>query len=73
VDDFRLRELDTGEKPLERALRDAMTAVLASTFPQRLIENDIRFARRAEFKRGIEHRITPLLRVNGTFRAGLEK
>ena len=71
--DFRLTELDAGEKLLERALRHVMAAVFASTFPQRLIENDIRFARRAEFKRGIEHWVTPLLPVNRTFRASLEK
>jgi hypothetical protein len=50
-----------------------MAAVLASTFPQRLIENDIRLASRTEFKRGIEHWVTPFLPVNGTFRAGLKK
>jgi hypothetical protein len=73
ADDFRPSELDAGEKRLERALRHVMAAMLAGTFPQRLIENDIRVACRAEFKRGIEHWVTPLLRVNDTFRAGLEK
>jgi hypothetical protein len=70
-DDFRLSKLDTGEKLLERTFRHVMAAVLASTFQQRLIENDIRFACRAEFKRGIEHWVAPLLRVNSTFRTGL--
>jgi hypothetical protein len=46
--------------------------VLAGTLPQRLIENDICFACQAEFKRGIEHWVTPLLRVNNTFQAGLD-
>jgi hypothetical protein len=73
ADDFRPSELDAGEKLLERAFRHVMAAMLASTLPQRLIENDIRFACRAEFKRGIEHWVTPLLRVNDTFRAGLDK
>jgi hypothetical protein len=50
-----------------------MAAVLASTFPQRLIEEDIRFASRAEFKRGIEHSVTPFLPVNNTFRTVLKK
>jgi hypothetical protein len=71
-DDFRLSELDAGEKLLERAFRHVMAAVFASTFPQRLIENDVRFACRAEFKRGIEHWVTPLLRVNNTFRVGFD-
>jgi hypothetical protein len=73
ADDFRLSELDAGEKSLERALRHVLAAVLASTFRQRLIENDVRFACWAEFKRGIEHWVTPLLRVNDTFPAGLDK
>jgi hypothetical protein len=72
ADDFRLSELDAGEKLLERAFRYVLAAVFASTLPQRLIENDVRFARRAEFKRGIEHWVTPLLRVNSTFRTGLD-
>jgi hypothetical protein len=72
ADDFRPSELDAGEKLLERAFRHVLAAVLAGTFPQRLIENDIRFACRAEFKRRIEHRVTPLLRVNDTFQAGLD-
>ena len=73
ADDFRLSELDDGEKLLERAFRHVLATVLAGTLPQRLIENDIRFACRAEFKRGIEHWVTPLLRVNSTFPAGLDK
>jgi hypothetical protein len=73
ADDFRLSELDAGEELLERAFRHVLAAVLASTLLQRPIENDIRFARRTKFKRGIEHWVTPLLRVNDTFRAGLHK
>jgi hypothetical protein len=66
-DDFRLTELDAGEKLLERAFRHVMAAVFASTFPQRLIENDICFARRAD-KRGIEITGHPASSVNDTFR-----
>ena len=73
ADDFRLSELDDGEKLLERAFRHVLAAVLADTLPLCLIENDICFACRAEFKRGIEHWVTPLLRVNDTFQAGLDK
>jgi hypothetical protein len=73
ADDFRFSELDAGEKLLQRAFRHVMAAVLAGTLPQRLIENDICVACRAEFKRGIEHWVTPLLRVDDPFRAGLEE
>jgi hypothetical protein len=52
ADDFRLSELDACEKLLERAFRYVLAAVFASTLPQRLIENDVRFVHAGQNSKG---------------------